>query len=86
MLAMSGSPSRLKIYDLRINGRILNPPLGNQSIKQTKSTGYDYTASGVNMLHIAEPSAENNKIKGIGVDLISTLLLPSTKFDSSTLG
>jgi hypothetical protein len=38
---------------------------------------HNYTAPDVNMLHIAVSSAENNKIKGIGVDFISTLLLPS---------
>jgi hypothetical protein len=38
------------------------------------------------MLHIAESSAENNKIKGTGVDFISALLLPSKKFDSGTFG
>jgi hypothetical protein len=36
----------------------------------------NYTAPDVNMLHIAESSAENNKIKGTGVDFISALLLP----------
>jgi hypothetical protein len=34
-----------------------------------------YTAPGVNMLHIAESGAENNK--GTVVDFISALLLPS---------
>jgi len=38
------------------------------------------------MLHIAESSAENNKIKDTGVDFISALLLPSKQFDSGTFG
>lgn len=38
------------------------------------------------MLHIAESSAENNKIKDTGVDFISALLLPSKKFNFGTFG
>ena len=45
---------------------------------------HNYTAPDVNMLHIAESSAENNK--GTGVDFISVWLLPSKRFDSGTFG
>ncbi|MDP2758969.1 MAG: hypothetical protein Q8O64_00995 [Sideroxyarcus sp.] len=81
MLAMSGSPSRLRIYDLRINGRILCHHWVVNQLNQLNQL-HNYTAPDVNMLHIAESSAENNKIKGTGVDFISALLLPSKKFDS----
>ena len=60
---MSCSLSRLRIYDLRINGRIPKPPLGVNQLNQLNQL-HNYTAPDVNMLHIAESSAENNKIKG----------------------
>jgi hypothetical protein len=38
------------------------------------------------MLNFAESGAENNRIKGTGVDFISALLRPSRRFDSGIFG